>query len=71
MYDSDESVTDHICLTQKRKREREEPSKKDIQRMYIWLRGEGLSAVVPPSSLSRTRRRRGTGERKRGGRERR
>jgi hypothetical protein len=46
MYDSDESVTDHICLTQnqkgkKKQRGREEPSKKDIQRMHIWLRRGG------------------------------
>jgi hypothetical protein len=49
MYDSDESVTDHICLTQKQKKEREEPNKK----IYTYTTntylaaGEGLSGVPP------------------------
>lgn len=65
MYDNDESVTDHICLTQKQKKEREEPSKKDIYNECILAAWRGpfrVSGVVPPPfSLSR----RGTGERER------
>ena len=38
------------CLTPKSEKEREEPSRQDIQGMHIWLRGKGprhASAVAP------------------------
>lgn len=74
MYDSDESVTDHICLTQnqkgKKNREGEKSPAKRIYNECIFGCGEeGLSGAALQQSLSR-RAKLGEGGRERRGEER-